>query len=120
MKKEISKSAKTVDDDMRPEYDFSKAVRGKHYKPLHKGYSVHIHKPDGTTVVEHYKIAEGTVMLQPDVRKHFPDSDSVNTALRSLIALMAELPDKSKVHAKKVRRASRSTMVRSSAKSQRA
>jgi hypothetical protein len=95
-------------------------VRGKHYKPLHKGYSVHIHKPDGTTVIEHYKIAEGTVMLQPDVRKHFPDSDSVNTALRSLITLMAELPEKGKSHAQKIRKARRTSAARSSAKSQRA
>ena len=103
MKKEISRPVKAGDDDMRPEYDFRGAARGKHYKPLHKGYTVHIHKPDGTTVVEHYKIAAGTVMLQPDVRKHFPDSESVNTALRSLITLMSEMPRKSKISTKKVR-----------------
>jgi hypothetical protein len=62
--KETYKPAKHVNNDMRPEYDFSNAVRGKHYKPLHKGYSVHIHKPEGTTVVERYKIAEGTVIPQ--------------------------------------------------------
>ena len=105
---------------MRPEYDFTDAVRGKHYKPLHKGYSVHIHKPDGTTVVEHYKIAEGTVMLQPDVRKHFPDSEAVNAALRSLITLLAELPEKGKAHAEKMRKTRRPSVVRSGAKSQRA
>ncbi len=51
---------------MSSEYDFSKAVRGKHYKPLHEGYSVDIHKADGTTVVGHYKLEEGAVMLEPD------------------------------------------------------
>jgi hypothetical protein len=51
---------------MRPEYDFRGAVRGKYYKPLHKGYSVQIHKENGTTVVEHYKLIDGAVMLQPD------------------------------------------------------
>lgn len=63
---------------------------------------MHIHKPDGTTVVEHYKLADDTVMLQPDVREHFPDSDAVNTALRSLITLLAEMPGKHKTHTKKL------------------
>jgi hypothetical protein len=98
-----SKPAKIQDDDMRPEYDFSGAVRGKFYKPLHKGYSVTIHKEDGSTVVEHYKLIDGAIMLQPDVRRYFPDSDAVNKALRSLINLMSQLPDKAS--AKKTRRA---------------
>jgi hypothetical protein len=46
-------------------------------------------------------LAEGTVLLQPDVREYFPDSESVNAALRSLIALMAELPTKRKPATKK-------------------
>lgn len=80
------------DAEMRPEYDFQGAVCGKHYKPLHEGYSVHIHQPDGTTETQHYVMTEGTVLLQPDVRKYFPDSDAVNSALRSLIALMEVMP----------------------------
>jgi len=80
---------------MRPEYDFRGAVRGKYYKPLHRGYTVHVHKADGTTIVQHFKLEEGTVMLQPDVRAHFPDSEAVNTALRSLITLMAQMPSNS-------------------------
>jgi len=86
----------TPEADLRPEYDFSNAVRGKHHKPMHKGYSVEVHKADGTTVIEHYQVAEGTVMLQPDVRAYFPDSESVNKALRSLITLMSELPETGK------------------------
>ncbi len=74
MKKVTSKSRPIRVDDVRSEYDFTGAVRGKHYKPLHKGYTVQIHKSDGSTVVEHYRLAEGTVMLQPDVREYFPDS----------------------------------------------
>ena len=58
----------TSEDELRPEYDFSNAVRGKHHKPMNKGYSVEVPKADGTTVIEHYQVAEGTVMLQPDVR----------------------------------------------------
>lgn len=77
---------------MRPEYDFSGAMRGRHYRPLHKGYSVTVHKADGTKVVEHYRLAEGAILLQPDVQAYFGDSEAVNKALRSLIMLMSELP----------------------------
>jgi hypothetical protein len=103
MKKATIKASKSRDDDMLPEYDFSGAVRGKAYLPLHKGYSVTIHKEDGSTVVEHYKLIDGAIMLQPDVRAYFPDSDAVNKALRSLIDLMSQLPDKAP--AKKSRQA---------------
>ncbi|HGJ66142.1 TPA: hypothetical protein ENS27_12290 [bacterium] len=34
---------------------------------------------------------DGAVMLEPDVKEYFPDSESVNNALRSLISL---IPDK--------------------------
>jgi hypothetical protein len=80
------------DDEMRPEYDFSKAERGKHYKPLHKGYTIQVNQTDGTSVTQHYALTEGTVLLEPDVRAVFPDSDSVNAALRSLIDLMEHMP----------------------------
>jgi hypothetical protein len=92
MKKTTSKARTLKDEDMRLEYDFTGAVHGQHYRPLGKGYTVEVKKSDGTTVVEHYTLAEGTVLLQPDVREYFPDSESVNAALRSLIALLAELP----------------------------
>ena len=49
-------------------------------------------KKDGTTEVKHYTLAEGTVLLAPDVLEYFPDSDSVNEALRSLIQLMDKMP----------------------------
>jgi hypothetical protein len=101
VKKKPSEARVLKDEDMRPEHDFTGAVRGRHYRPLNKGYMVEIKKSDGTTVVEHYTLAEGTVLLQPDVREYFPDSESVNTALRSLIALMAELPAKRKPATKK-------------------
>ena len=95
MKKATTDLLKTAEDEMRPEYDFRGAVRGKYYKPLHRGYTVHVHRADGTTIVQHFKLEEGTVMLQPDVREYFPDSEAVNTALRSLITLMAHMPSKS-------------------------
>jgi hypothetical protein len=91
----------TETDNLLPEYDFSKAERGKHYRPLHKGYTVHVHKKDGTTVVNHYKLEKGTVLLEPDVRAYFPDSESVNAALRSLIQLIAEMPHTDKPYIKR-------------------
>ena len=81
---------------MRPEYDFSRAERGKFYKPLDQGYRVHVEQEDGVTVVNHFTLAEGTILLEPDVRAYFPDSESVNTALRSVIDLMQKVsPPKS-------------------------
>ena len=59
---------KPKSDDLRPEYhfDYSKAVRGKYYKRLLK---------EGTNLV----------VLEPDVARAFPDSASVNNALRIVL-----------------------------------
>ena len=72
-------------NDMREEYDFSGGVRGKHYKAYRNGHTVRIHKEDGTTSVQYFTQEDGAVMLDPDIKAHFPDSESVNKALRSLI-----------------------------------
>jgi hypothetical protein len=63
----MSSSTKTTakKSDMRDEYDFSHAVRGK--------YS---HRFSADTVM---------VTLDPDVAAAFPDADSVNQALRVLL-----------------------------------
>ena len=53
--------------DMLDEYDFSSGVRGK--------YS------------ERYAEGNNVVVLSPDVAKVFPNSESVNRALRKLIEL---------------------------------
>lgn len=73
---------------MLPEYDFKGGIRGKHYKAYRRGHTVKIHKADGTTVVNYFTLEDGAVMLEPDVREYFPDSESVNKALRSLITLI--------------------------------
>jgi len=52
---------------MRPEYDFSSGVRGKH--------------------VEAYRAGTNVVFLEPDLVEAFPDSASVNQALRLLVKL---------------------------------
>jgi hypothetical protein len=57
-------------DDMLPEYDFSRGVRGKHHRA--------------------YKAGTNVVFLDPDVAKAFSDSASVNQALRLLVKLAKE------------------------------
>ncbi len=64
----VKPKAKAVSDEMRAEYnfDYAKGVRGKHYKRI---------------------MAEGTnvILLDRDVAKAFPDSITVNEALRSIL-----------------------------------
>ena len=98
MKKAVSKVI-SGKEDMRSEYNFSSmkgAVPGKYYKAYRDGHKVVIHKEDGTNSVQYFKLEDGAVMLEPDVRKYFSDSESVNRALRSLIAI---LPYKSRTPA---------------------
>lgn len=71
--------------EMREEYDFSGGVQGKHFKEYRRGHSVRITKSNGTTETHIFSAAEGSIMLDPDVRKHFSDSETVNKVLRSLI-----------------------------------
>lgn len=90
MKKVIAKDQSINNDDMLPEYDFTRGVRGKHYKSYRKGHKVKTHKADGTIVTQYFTLEDGAIMLEPDVQEYFPDSESVNSALRSLIALVPE------------------------------
>jgi hypothetical protein len=67
MKRAKNKESK---DDLRPEYNLSKlkgGVRGKYVKRFQKGTNL--------------------VLLSPDVAKYFPDEQSVNAALRSLVCI---------------------------------
>ncbi|MCK4761543.1 MAG: hypothetical protein KAW12_05025 [Candidatus Aminicenantes bacterium] len=88
MIKKASKHRELKDNDMLPEYDFKDGIRGKHYKAYRSGHAVNIHKTDGSTVVQYFKLEDGAVMLEPDIREYFPDSAAVNKALRSLIAIV--------------------------------
>ncbi|MDM8562589.1 hypothetical protein QUF54_04465 [Candidatus Marithioploca araucensis] len=76
------------EDDMRAEYDFRDGVRGKHYKAMQAGYTITIHKTDGTTITKDVIPKEGVVIIEPDIRTYFPDSESVNATLRALIKLI--------------------------------
>lgn len=90
MKKADSRESSQV-EDMRPEYDFSTmkgAVRGKYHNAYRESHKVEIHKADGSTSVQFFKLEDGAVMLEADVRKYFPNSESVNKALRSLIEIL--------------------------------
>jgi hypothetical protein len=71
---------------MSDRYDFSNGLRGKHYEAYRKVHTVIINKDDGTQSVQFIKEEDGSVMLDPDVKIHFPNSESVNKALRSLIS----------------------------------
>jgi hypothetical protein len=102
MKKETFKQTNLENKDMLPEYDFSNmkgGVRGKYYKAYREGHTVKIQKIDGTTVVQHFTLEDGAVMLEPDVREFFPNSEAVNKALRCLIPLMTK-NGKSRMEAK--------------------
>jgi hypothetical protein len=54
---------------MKKEYDFSKGERGRFYRP-----DTELNLP---------------VYLEPDLRKYFPDTESVNKALRCLLPLLS-------------------------------
>lgn len=69
---------------MREEYDFSKAERGKYYREYRAGHTVRVTKTDGAVEEHHFTLEDGAAMLDPDLRTHFPDSESVNKALREL------------------------------------
>ncbi|HSK73519.1 MAG TPA: hypothetical protein VK892_17615 [Pyrinomonadaceae bacterium] len=59
-----------MEDELRPEYDLSKLkgrTRGKY--------------------VERYRQGTNVILLEPDVAEAFPDSESVNKALRLLMEL---------------------------------
>ena len=86
------KTNKAETDDMLPEYNFEgkKGVRGKYAKAIQKGYSVRVLNEDGTINVQDFVPKENVVLLDPDVKAYFPDSESVNHALRSLIDLIPE------------------------------
>ena len=67
MKKATKTTRKKHGTDMRAEYDFSQGVRGKYAKRYAKGTNA--------------------VLLSPDVAAAFPDSESVNNALRGLVEI---------------------------------
>lgn len=86
--KKTNENKPSHEPEMLPEYDFSKGVRGKYTEAYRQGHTVKIHKPGGTTVVQHFTMQEGAIVLEPDVQSYFPDSKAVNDALRTLIKII--------------------------------
>ena len=84
------KQEKIEQDDMLPEYDFTgmKGVRGQYYQAYRQGHTVKIQQDDGTVTKQYFTLEDGAVLLEPDVREYFPDSEAVNRALRGLITLV--------------------------------
>ena len=84
------------DEDMLPEYDFKgkKVARGKYAKALKQGYSIRVTNEDGTVTIRQFILRDDAVVLDPDVKVYFPDSESVNHALRSLIELIPQRSEK--------------------------
>ena len=90
MSKEYARKRPMDDDQILPEYDFSGGVRGKHYQAYTSGYRVVVHRTDGTIEEREFALPEGVVVLDPDLRAYFPDSEAVNRTLRGLIDLMPQ------------------------------
>jgi hypothetical protein len=86
------KTHKSQPDDILPAYNLEgkKGVWGKYARALQKRYSVRVLNEDGTVTVRDFVTKENTVLLDPDVKAYFPDLQSVNRALRSLIDLIPE------------------------------
>ena len=81
-----------MDNEMLEEYDFSEMKgmeRGKYYKRYREGHTVRVLRSDGTVKEEQY-VSGDAVVLDPEVRHYFPDSDAVNRALRGLIQLIPQ------------------------------
>ena len=64
--------------DMLDDYDFSQGVRGKYVQRFAQGSNV--------------------VVLSPDVAAIFPDSESVNNALRMLVEIAGKSTGKAPAH----------------------
>lgn len=98
MKKATIKARDMEENAMRAEYDFRGGARGKHYRAMQAGFTITVHKADGTKLVKDIMPKEGAVILEPDIYAYFPDSESVNRTLRCLIPL---LPQKRRARARK-------------------
>jgi hypothetical protein len=65
----MKKTNHTLDDDLRPEYDFASmkgGVRGKYVKRFREGTNI--------------------VLVEPEVAQAFPTEDAVNAALRGVLS----------------------------------
>ncbi len=82
-----SKRKTATDPDMLPEHDFSNGERGRFYKRFQNAQ------------------LKGTILLDPALRRAFPDSASVNEALRTLMRLAAAKPESTRAGTPRRRKA---------------
>jgi len=75
MRKGSSKPARRKENDMRAEYDFAGGVRGKYYRAMQAGYTITIHKGDGTTITKEVRVKEGMDKAAFEQAKLFIFSD---------------------------------------------
>ena len=64
MKKQKSEES-VLEDDIRPEYDFSGGERGVAYRPLERGYIIREEHSDGTYTETRVPPEEGAIVLDP-------------------------------------------------------
>ena len=90
----VNSHKSTTEPEMLPEYNFNgkQGVRGKYDQAYRQGHTVKITEEDGTVTTQYFTLEEGAVLLLPDIRKYFPDSESVNQALCGLIKLIPQEP----------------------------
>jgi hypothetical protein len=73
--KKVSRKQDSV--EMKAEYDFSGGVRGKY--------------------AAQYQLGTNVVLLEPEIAEAFPDSKSVNDALRALLEIATRRRSKSSI-----------------------
>ena len=76
MKRKVSRRSNGDRDTMRPEYDFSRAVRG--------------------ATAARYAQGTNIVVIDPDVLDVFPDAEAVNETLRALAPVLRRRPKPSR------------------------
>jgi hypothetical protein len=79
---------KPITNDEKQPVDFSGGVRGKHSAAYRRGHTIKIHHDDNSTTVQKFIPDANAMVIDSDVRAYFPDSASVNKALRALIGIM--------------------------------
>ncbi len=79
---------KKRNDEMLDKYDFGsqKGIRGKYSKAYKSGHSVRVYDGDKLVSDEYF------ATIEPEVRAYFPNSKSINNALKKLISIIPEKP----------------------------
>jgi hypothetical protein len=67
-------SSQRANNGMRSRYDFTKGKRTDHASRYQQGHEVRIEKADGSVTVQRFALADGAVLLEPDIRVVFKDS----------------------------------------------